>query len=103
MAPARRAYPSDVTDGEWAFSLPQLLLVRKDATQRHHPLHELCNALRCAVRTGCTWRCLPHDLPPWATCYQQWSRWRDARVFDALTNDLRQVLRLNEARPARAR
>ena len=43
---------------------------------------------------------LPHDLPPWATCYQQWARWRDARVFEALTDDLRQVLRLHEARPA---
>jgi transposase len=39
-------------------------------------------------------------LPPWATCYQQWARWRDARVFEALTDDLRQVLRLNEARAA---
>lgn len=34
------------------------------------------------------------------TCYQQWGRWREARVFEALTNDLRQVLRLHEARPA---
>ena len=52
------------------------------------------------MRTGRTWRYLPHDLPPWATCYQQWARWRDARVFEVLTDDLRQVLRLNEARPA---
>ena len=100
MEITRRAYPSDVTDDEWAFLLPYLLLVGEDAGQRHYPLRELFNALRYVVRTGCTWRYLPHDLPPWATGYQQGARWRDARVFEALTDDLRQVLRLNEARPA---
>ena len=43
---------------------------------------------------------MPHVLPPWATCYQQWTRWRDARVFEALTDDLRHVLRLHQARAA---
>jgi transposase len=85
---------------EWGFLLPYLLRVREDAGQRQYPLRELFNALRFVVRTGCTWRYLPHDLPPWATCYQQRARWRDARVFEALTDDLRQVLRLNEARAA---
>ena len=37
---------------------------------------------------------------PRATCYQQWARWRDARVVEALTDDLRQVLRLVKARAA---
>ena len=52
------------------------------------------------MHTDCTWRYLTHDLPPWATCYQQWPRWRDARVFESLTDDLRQVLRLKKARAA---
>ena len=89
METTRRAYPSDFTDDEWAFLLPYLLLIREDAVQRQYALRELFNALRYVVRTGCTWRYLPHDLPPWATCYQQWARWRDARVFEALTDDLR--------------
>ena len=67
----RRAYLSDVTNDEWAFLWPYLPLVREDTGQRHYPLRELFNALRYVVRTGCTWRYLPHDLPPWATCYQQ--------------------------------
>jgi len=100
MEHSRRAYPSDVTDEEWGFLLPYLLLLRADAGQRQHSLRELFNALRYVVRTGCTWRYLPHDLPPWAACYQQWARWRNARVFEALTDDLRQLLRLHEARPA---
>lgn len=43
---------------------------------------------------------MPHDFPPWAACYQQWARWRDARVFEALTDELRQLLRLHSERPA---
>ncbi|GAA4355682.1 hypothetical protein GCM10023185_18750 [Hymenobacter saemangeumensis] len=95
-------YPSrlshDLTDDEWAFLLPYLLLVFEDAAQCQYlfPLRALCKALRYVMRTGCTWRYLPHDLPPWVTCSPQWARWRDARVFEALTDDLRQVLRLNE-------
>ena len=77
-----------------------LLLVREDAAQQQYPLLELFNALRYVVRPGYTWRYLPHNLPPWAMCYQHWARGRNARVFEALTDDLRQVLRLNEARPA---
>ena len=66
MKMPRRAYPSDVTDEEWTFVLPYLLLLREDAGQRQHPLRELFNALRYVVRTGCTWRYLPRYLPPWA-------------------------------------
>lgn len=54
METNRRAYPSDVTDEEWTFVLPYLLLLREDAGQRQHPLRELFNALRYVVRTGCT-------------------------------------------------
>ncbi len=103
MEASRRAYPSDVTDEEWTFVLPYLLLLREDARQRQYALRELVNALRYVVRTGCPWRYLPHDLPPWAACYQQWARWRDARVFEALPDDLRQLLRLQSERPATPR
>ena len=103
MEASRRTYPSDVTDEEWSFVLPYLLLLREDARQRQYALRELFSTLRYVVRTGCTWRYLPHDLPPWATCYQQWARWRDARVFEALTDDLRQLLRLHSDRPAAPR
>ncbi|WP_177204765.1 transposase [Hymenobacter arizonensis] len=72
----------------------------EDAGQLHCPLPELFSALRCVVHTCCTWRYLLQDIPPWATCYQQWTRGRNASGFEALTDDLRQVLRLNEARAA---
>jgi transposase len=63
--PARKPYPSDVSDEEWAFVAPYLTLVREDAPQRRHDLREVFNGLRWLVRTGAEWRMLPHDFPRW--------------------------------------
>jgi hypothetical protein len=59
----RRAYPSDVTDGEWEFLAPYLTLMTEDAPQRVYDLREVFNALRYVMRTGCPWRYLPNDFP----------------------------------------
>src|SRR6266536_1207363 len=94
----RKAYPSDVTDEEWAFVAPYLTLMTQDAPQREHDLREVFNGLRWLVRTGAQWRMMPHDLPPWAAVYQQTQRWLQAGVFEAIVNDLRAVLRLAAGR-----
>src|SRR5512138_877257 len=89
----RKAYPSDVTDDEWAFVAPYLTLMTEDAPQREHPLREVFNGLRYIVRTGMQWRYMPNDLPPWYTVYQQTQRWLKAGVFEAMVQDLRMLLR----------
>lgn len=89
-----RSYPSDVPDEEWAFAVPYLCLMREDAPQRTHSLRALFNALRYLGHTGCQWRYLPHDLPPWPAVYQQWQGWRDARVFEAMMHDLNELQRV---------
>src|SRR5438128_4009312 len=94
----RTAYPSDVSDDEWSFVAPYLILMKEEAPQREHDLGEVFNGLRWIVRTGAQWRMMPHDLPPWAAVYQQTQRWLKAGVFEAMVNDLRAVLRLAEGR-----
>jgi transposase len=89
----RQAYPSDVSDDEWAFVAPYLTLMKEDAPQREHSLREVFNGLRYIVRTGAQWRMMPNDLPPWYTVYQQSQRWLDAGVFEDLVRDLRMLLR----------
>ena len=84
----RKAYPSDVSDEEWAFVAPYLALVREDAPQRQYDLREVFNGLRWIVRTGSAWRFMPHDLPPWETVYQQTQRWLKAGVFEEMVHDL---------------
>jgi len=94
METPRKAYGSDVSDAEWTFLLPYLSLMREDAPQRDHPLRELFNGLRYVVKTGCPWRFLPHDLPPWAAVYQQARRWLQAGVFEQIAHDLRAIGRV---------
>ncbi len=96
--PSRKAYPSDVSDEEWAFVAPYLTLMDEGAPQRRHDLREVCNGLRFIVRTGLQWRYVPNDLPPWPAVYQQTRRWLAAGVFEAIVGGLRALLRLAEGR-----
>jgi transposase len=89
----RKAYPSDVTDEEWALVAPYLTLMTEDAPQRTHSLREVFNGLRWLARAGASWRLMPHDLPPWEVVYQQTQRWLRAGVFEAIVHDLRELLR----------
>src|ERR1700691_5556553 len=86
-------YPSDVTDEEWAFVAPYLALCKEEAEQRDYPLRAVFNGLCYVVRTGCQWRYLPNDLPPWNVVYQQAQRWIRARCFETMVEDLRILLR----------
>lgn len=95
---ARKPYPSDVTDDEWAFVVPYLTLMREDAPQRAYDLREVFNAMRWIVRAGSPWRYLPNDFPPWEAVYQQAQRWIAAGVFAAMVRDLREILRMVEGR-----
>ncbi|MDV2990430.1 MAG: IS5 family transposase ISAzo23 [Chroococcidiopsis sp. SAG 2025] len=94
----RKAYPTDVSDDEWTFVAPYLTLMSEEAPQREHSLREVFNGLRWLVRSGASWRMMPHDLPPWAAVYQQTQRWIDAGVFEAIVDDLRTLLRLAAGR-----
>lgn len=96
--PARKPYPSDVSDEEWALVAPYLTLLPEDARQREHPLREVFNGLRYVVRYGVAWRAMPNDLPPWHAVYDQARRWLRAGCFEMLVQDLRAVLRLAQGR-----
>ena len=91
--PAYKPYPSDVSDEEWSFVVPYLTLCRLDSEQRQHDLRAVFNALRWLVRTGASWRMMPHDFPPWPAVYQQMQRWLRAGCFESMVNDLRVLLR----------
>ncbi|MDJ0388862.1 IS5 family transposase [Roseomonas sp. E05] len=97
---ARKPYPSDVSDEEWALVAPYLTLLPEGVGQREYPLREVFNGLRYVVKTGAPWRWMPNDLPPWAAVYQQTQRWLAAGCFEALAEDLRTVLRLAAGRKA---
>ena len=92
-------YPSDVSDEQWAFVASSLCLTKEDAPPPVHSRRAVFNALRYFVRAGCPWRWMPDDLPPWQIVHQQAARWLEAGVFEAMTYDLRMILRLVAHRP----
>jgi transposase len=94
----RKAYPSDISDAEWALVAPYLTLMTEEAPQRDYLLREVFNGLRWMARGGSSWRMMPHDLPPWYVVYQQMRRWLKAGVFEAIAHDLRAVLRIAQGR-----
>ena len=97
---ARKSYRRDVSEEEWSFVGPYLVLMREAAPQRQHSLSELFNALRWRVGAGAPWRMLPNDFSPWPAVYQQMRRWLKARCFEAIVHDLRSMLRVAQGRQA---
>jgi transposase len=102
MANIKEGYPSDVNDDEWAFCAPYLSLMKEDAPQRKYTLRSMLNGLRYVVRSGCPWRMLPNDLPPWKMVYDQSMRWFAAGCFEAMAHDLRSLLRMLAERKSTA-
>ena len=68
-APARKAYPSDLREAEWAILEPLVPAVKPGGRPARHSRREIVNAILYVVRGGNQWRALPHDLPPWQTAY----------------------------------
>ena len=94
MVKCRKVYPTDVSDEEWEFVAPYLTLMKEEAPQRRDALRDLFDAVRWMVKAACPWRLLPGDFPPWTAVEQQSKRWIAAGCFEAMTHDLRMILRL---------
>jgi transposase len=78
----RKAYPSDLSDDQWAVVGPFLYAwkARHPSVSRHqgrYELREIVNAIFYQNRTGCQWAYLPHDLPPKSATYYYFALWRD--------------------------
>ena len=87
-------YPSDLTDRQWSRLLP---LLNEPRGERHAggrpPKYEqrrVVDALLYVVKTGCQWRQLPNDFPPWKSVHEHFRAWRDSGVWERIGQTLRE-------------
>ena len=73
---ARAAYPSDLTSAQWALIAPLIPPAESGGRDREVDMHEIFNGILYLLRSGCGWRMLPHDLPPWGTVHYYYRRFR---------------------------
>lgn len=91
----REPYPSDLSDVEWQQVEPHLPKRRSPrGRKREHSLREIVNAIFYVLRSGCAWRMMPHDLPPWKTVYHYFRLWRKDGVWEEVNAALRTELRV---------
>jgi transposase len=89
----RRAYQTDLSDAEWCYIEPLIPVPKAPGRPRVHTLREILNAIFYIVRSGCAWRLLPHDFPPWKTVYHNFRRWRIDGTWERMYAALRERLR----------
>jgi transposase len=87
-----RPYPSDLTDQQWALIEP-MVPVKPGGRPAKHPRRRIVNAILYVNRTGCSWRQLPHDFPPWDTVYWYFKRWNQDGTTDRIHDALRDATR----------
>jgi len=93
-----RRYETDLTDEQWALIEPLLPARSKDGPKPKHAYRDIVDAIFYVVRTGCAWRHLPSDFPPWPTVFGYFTRWREQGVVERMHDRLR-----DEARDAAGR
>jgi transposase len=86
-------YHTDLSDFEWAVLAPHFPLPQATGRPRRHSYREILNAIFYILRSGCAWRLLPRDLPPWKTVYHYFRLWRLTGFWERLNAALRQRLR----------
>lgn len=96
----RKAYPSDLSDEAWTILETLIPLAEPGGRERSVDMREIVNGILYVLRSGCSWRMMPHDLPPWSTVYDYFRKWRVSGVWEMLHTALRERLRQAMGREA---
>jgi len=102
--PARKPYPSDLTDAQWTNLEPLVPAAKHGGRPREVDMREIVNAMLYINRSGCQWDMLPHDFPPKSSVYVYFAQWRDdgtwQKLIDALRTKVRTEIEGREATPS---
>jgi len=100
MIKSQQAYPTDLNDTQWSKIRPYLPVEAQTGRPREHGWRLILNGIFYILQSGCSWRMLPHDLPPWQTIYHYFRLWRKTGLWEQLNEILRKkVRRRNKKKP----
>ena len=88
-----KRYPTDLSDDEWLCIVPHLPEPTGQGRPRLHGLRKILDAVFYVLKSGCPWRMLPREFPPWKTVYDWFRRWRIDGTWERLNAELRERLR----------
>ena len=93
-----KRYSTDLTDAEWECIEPHIRCPSKRGRPKIHSLRHVLDAVFYLLRSGCAWRLLPREFPPWRTVYYWFRKWRIDGTFERLNAALRERLRISLGR-----
>ena len=96
----RKPYLSDMTDAQWEIMKDYIPEPKPGPQEVFYDRREIINAILYQKRTGCQWRYLPHDFPPWSLVKTYYYRWRDDGTVKNMLNALRERVRKDAGREA---
>jgi putative transposase len=94
----RKPYNSDLTNEQWEVLDPFIPSPEVGPQERKYERREIVNAILYQKRTGCQWRYLPHDFPPWESVAKYYYRWRGDGLFERINDELRKRVRVANGR-----
>ena len=89
----KRSYHTDLTDAEWRCLEPHVPAPNKRGRPRIHSPRTILDAVFYVLKSGCPWRLLPREFPPWETVYSWFRKWTINGTFERLNAALREVVR----------
>ena len=89
----RKPYPTDLSDAEWNYIQPHLPTPTGHGRPRIHDLREILNAVFYVLKSGCQWRLLPREFPPWKTVFHYFRTWRIDGTWERMNRAMRRQLR----------
>jgi putative transposase len=95
-----KTYPSDLTDEQWAILAPHIPPAKHGGSHRQVDIRRVVHGILYRNKSGCQWRMLPKDYPPWGTVYYYFAQWRDDGTLQRINDFFREWVRVLAGRPS---
>jgi putative transposase len=89
----RKSYPTNLTDAEWHYLKSHLPTPKRRGRPRIYGFREILDAVFYVLRSGCAWRLLPRDFPPWESVYHYFRKWSLDGTWERVNHTIRELLR----------